>query len=99
MCTNRDTHLFGSAGDEALVQPESLFLRETLSLVVSKQGTLDLSHARKENKQGERGVEMTGVYKAQCAGDRRQVHLHGNKETGERVLIPRNKRDAFDLFS
>ena len=25
---------------------------------------------------------MTGVYKAQCAGDSRQVHLHGNKETG-----------------
>ena len=50
------THLFGGAGDEALVQPESLFLRETLSLVVPKQGTLDLSHthARVENKQGER---------------------------------------------
>lgn len=31
---------------------------------------------------------MTGVYKAQCAGDRRQCHLHGNKETEERVLMP-----------
>lgn len=41
-------------------------------------------HTHRENKQGERGEEMTGVYKAQCAGDRRQVHLHGNKETGER---------------
>lgn len=84
------------------MQPESLFLGETLSLVVPKQGTLDLhTHTRThtENKQGERGEEMTGVYKAQCAGDRRQVHLHGNKEAGERVLIPRNKRDAFDLFS
>lgn len=44
--THADTNLFGSAGDETLVQPESLFLRETLSLVVPKQGTLDLSHTR-----------------------------------------------------
>lgn len=51
-----------------------------------------------ENKQGEREEEMTGVYKAQCAGDRRQVHLHGNEETGERVLIHTNKWDAFDIF-
>lgn len=87
MRTNIDTHLFGSAGNKALVQPESLFLGETLSLVVPKQGTLNLSHTQKhthtENKQEKREVEMTGVYKAQCAGDRRQVHLHGNKETGE----------------
>lgn len=47
MCINSDTHLFSGAGDEALVQPESLFLGETLSLVVPKQGTLDLSHANK----------------------------------------------------
>lgn len=56
MCTNTDTHLFSRAGDEALVQPESLFLRETLSLVVPKQGTLDLSHThthRKTNKERE----------------------------------------------
>ena len=75
MCNNSDTHLFSGAGDEALVQPESLFLGETLSLVVPKQGTLDLSHTNthtlKTNKQRERAVEMTGVYKAQCAGDRR----------------------------
>jgi len=50
------------------VQPESLFLRETLSLVVSKQGTLDLSHThihtqRKRTVAAE--VEMTGVYKVQ----------------------------------
>lgn len=53
MCANTDTHLFGCAGDKALVQPESLFLRETLSLVVPKQGTLDLSHTHtQKNKQG-----------------------------------------------
>lgn len=38
------THLLSRAGDEALLQTESLFLRETLSLVVPKQSTLDLSH-------------------------------------------------------
>lgn len=53
MCTNTDTHLFSSAGDKALVQPESLFLRETLSLVVSEQSSLDLSHTHTTNKEGE----------------------------------------------
>lgn len=37
------------------------------------------------NRQGGRGVGIT-VYKAQCAGEGRQVHLHGNEETGERIL-------------
>lgn len=53
VCGNTNTHLFGSAGDEALVQTKSLFLREPLSLVVPKQGTLDLSHTQKTNKKGE----------------------------------------------
>lgn len=43
---------------------------------------------------------MTGVYKAQCAGDSRQVHLHGNKESGEGGSSSLGReRDAFDLFS
>ncbi len=72
------------------MQPESLLLRETLSLVVPKQGTLYLSHThththththRKQTRR-ERKVGMTGVYKVQCAGDGRQVHLHGNMKTG-----------------
>lgn len=42
------THLLSRAGDQALVQPESLFLGETLGLVVPKQSTLDLSHTHKE---------------------------------------------------
>lgn len=90
MLAHDDAYLFGRAGDEALVQPDRLLLRETLSLVVPKQGALDLSHAhaytRTQKKQTgrESRVEMTGVYKAQCAGDRKQVHLHGNKESGER---------------
>lgn len=52
------------------MQPESLFLGETLSLVVPKQSTLDLSHAHKETG-GDRGVQMAGVYAAPCAGDER----------------------------
>lgn len=43
-------------------------------------------------------MTLTGVYKAQCAGDRGQVHLHGNKETGERMCILTNKLAAFDFF-
>lgn len=72
MCTNIDTHLFGSAGDEALVQPESLFLGETLSLVVPKQGTLDLSHThihthtRKINKRRERSGDDRCLQSAVC---------------------------------
>lgn len=37
-----ERYLFGSARDQALVQPQSLSLGETLGLVVSHQGTLDL---------------------------------------------------------
>lgn len=66
------------------MQPDRLFLGETLSLVVPQQGALDLSRTRARRKQTGR-VEMTGVYKAQSAGDRKQVHLHGNKEAGEEV--------------
>lgn len=61
------THLLGRAGDQALMQPESLLLGETLSLVVPKQSTLDLSHAHKETA-GETEVQMAGVYAAPCAG-------------------------------
>lgn len=61
------THLLSRAGDQALMQPESLFLGETLSLVVPKQSTLDLSHTHKETGGGA-GVQMAGVYAAPCAG-------------------------------
>lgn len=100
MCINIDAHLFGSAGNKTLVQPESLFLGETLSLVVPKQGTLNLSHTRththRKQTRKEREAEMTGVYKAQCAGDRSICMVIRKLE---RFLIPRNKPDAFDLFS
>lgn len=36
------THLLGRAGHQALVQPQGLFLREALGLVVPRQGALDL---------------------------------------------------------
>lgn len=41
---------------------------------------------------------MTGVYKVRCAGDRRRTHLHGNKETRERGLIPRKKKYGTPLI-
>lgn len=63
------------------MQPEGLLLGETLGLVVPEQSTLDLSHAQRDG--GEEGVQTAGVYAAPRAGDTRQVHLHGNKKTGE----------------
>lgn len=80
------------------MQPESLLLGETLSLVVPKQSTLDLSHAQRDG--GEQGVQtVAGVYAAPCAGDTRQVHLHGNKKTGENSFdLSKEKRVLFFPF-
>lgn len=43
-----ERYLFGSACDQALVQPQSLSLGETLGLVVSHQSTLDLCSREEE---------------------------------------------------
>lgn len=50
MVTTSHTHLLSRAGDQSLMQPESLFLGETLSLVVPKQSTLDLSHTHTDDR-------------------------------------------------
>lgn len=43
-----ERNLFSSACDQALVQPQSLSLGETLGLVVSHQSTLDLCSREEE---------------------------------------------------
>jgi len=82
-----DTHLFSGAGDEALVQPESLFLRETMSLVVPKQGALDLSHTHTHTH-----IRKTNKKRLECRRRRVIRRLR-------RVLIPRNKKGMSYLFS
>lgn len=77
------TYLFGGASDETLVQPESLFLGETLSLVVPEQGALNLSHTNTKRKQENRAIMV--VYKVQSGGGSGQVHWHRNKKTKEGI--------------
>ena len=55
--THTHTHLFSSAGDQALVQAEGLFLREALSLVVPEQSPLDLRAGEKGRAGGREGAE------------------------------------------
>lgn len=89
------THLLSRAGDEALMQSECLFLGETLSLVVPKQSTLDLSHTHKEK--GEREECRWQVFTQLCVQEtqdeficmviRRQKKQFWSQQKEKNVLI------------
>ena len=67
------------------MQPKSLLLGETLSLVVPKQGTLDLSHAHRQK-----------TNKRERSRDDRCLQKHSVQETGEKsicIVIRRLERE------
>lgn len=73
------------------MQPESLFLRETLRLVVPEQSPLDLSE---QTRRG--GGEMTGVFtkrSVQETGDKSICMVIRRAERWDFFLIRRNKED------
>lgn len=75
-------YLFGSAGDQALMQPQSLSLREALSLVVPHQSALDLRGKASEHRHSYN--RATETRRAQT--DREEATMReANCSTGSKV--------------